>query len=279
MSTSAGRLALGDRLRQYRIAAGLSGQELARRLGWQNSKVSRIENAKQGVTDSDITAWCGECQITADEATALHDELRAIRLDEARLSGALRAGHAAVQREVEDREAGAHRIRVFDHAVVPGLVQTAEYARQLFVRLAELHETPRDTDAAVEVRMRRQQVLYDPTRQVEILMTEAALRYPLCTKEAMAGQLDRLISLSSLSGLWFGVIPLNTTLTVLPLHGFWIFDEQLTTVEILNTEMATREPEDIALYAKVFEELKAAAATGAEARGVLARIATELGTS
>jgi transcriptional regulator with XRE-family HTH domain len=255
----------------------LSGQELARRLGWQNSKVSRIENAKHGVTDSYITAWCDACKVTGDEAAALHDELRAIRLDEARLSGALRAGHAAVQREVEDREAGAHQIRVFDHAVVPGLVQTAEYARQLFVRLAQLHNTPRDTDAAVEVRMRRQQVLYDPTRHVEILMTEGALHYPICTRDAIAGQLDRLISLSSLASLWFGIVPLGTTLTVLPLHGFWIFDDQLATVEILNTEMATREPEDVALYAKVFDELKAAAVTGSDARGVLTRIATSLG--
>jgi transcriptional regulator with XRE-family HTH domain len=273
VSISAGRLALGDRLRQYRMTAGLSGSELARRLGWQNSKVSRIELARQGVTDADITAWCGPCQISDDEAAALHDELRAIRMEEARLSGALRAGHAAVQHEVEDREAHATRIRVFDHAVVPGLAQTPEYARQLFIRLAELRDTPRDADAAVAVRMRRQQVLYDPNRQVEMLVTEAALRYPPCTKEAMAGQIDRLLGLASLSTVWFGIIPLDTPLTVLPLHGFWIFDDSLATVEILNTEMATTDPEDVALYQKVFDELKAASVTQERARQVLLRLA------
>jgi transcriptional regulator with XRE-family HTH domain len=258
------------------MTAGLSGSELARRLGWQNSKVSRIELARQGVTDADIAAWCGPCQVSDDEESALHDELRAIRMEEARLSGALRAGHAAVQQEVEDREAQATHIRVFDHAVVPGLAQTPEYARQLFIRLAELHDTPRDADAAVAVRMRRQQVLYDPNRHVEMLITEAALRYPPCTKEAMTGQIDRLLGLASQSTVWFGIIPLDTPLVVLPLHGFWIFDDSLATVEILNTEMATTAPGDVALYQKAFDELRAAAVTQERARQILLRLAAQV---
>lgn len=52
-----GREALGARLRELRTEAGLQGRELADRLGWQRSKVSRLENGKQTATAADLQAW------------------------------------------------------------------------------------------------------------------------------------------------------------------------------------------------------------------------------
>ena len=51
------RIDLGRQLRQLREAAGLSGKELAQRLHWQPSKVSRLENARQTATEDDVVRW------------------------------------------------------------------------------------------------------------------------------------------------------------------------------------------------------------------------------
>ncbi|MFF5992564.1 Scr1 family TA system antitoxin-like transcriptional regulator, partial [Prauserella flavalba] len=164
------RLALGDQLRLLREAAGLSGKRLAERLGWQPSKVSRIENARQAVTDSDVVALAGALELSGGQAAELREELRSIRADEARWSQQLRAGHRVVQHNVAEAERAARHIRVFSLTLVPGLLQTAEYARYVFASLANLHESPRDTDDAVRARMDRQQVLYDESKQVDLLI-------------------------------------------------------------------------------------------------------------
>ena len=60
------RLAFGDALRQLREAAGMSGKELAHQAGWNPSKVSRIETAKQSVSDADVVTYCELTGASAD---------------------------------------------------------------------------------------------------------------------------------------------------------------------------------------------------------------------
>jgi transcriptional regulator with XRE-family HTH domain len=265
------RLAFGDALRQLREAAGLSGKRLAAQVGWPASKVSRIETAKQSVSDADVRAYCEAAGVSEDTEAELRQELREIRLEGASWKAQLRTGHRARQEYSDQLERDATHIRLFEHAVVPGLVQTAEYARHVFERHAELHQTPRDTDEAVRARMKRQEVLYDSTKTIEILCSEAALRHPIAPREVMATQLDRLLALSGMSTTRLALLPMDAQLPVVPLHGFVLVDD-LALIETINTEMSVTNPDELATLHRAFDSLWSISVAGYEARGLIQRL-------
>lgn len=248
------RLALGDRLRELREAAGLNGKELAERIGWQPSKVSRIERARQAVTDADLGAVCRALEVEAAVAEDVRNELRAIRVEEARWSRQLRVGHRALQEQVGQAEHDAHRISAFQLTMVPGLAQTAEYARHVFSFLAEFRDTPRDTEAAVGARLERQQVLYREDKRIELLFTAFAFTNPIAPKPAMRAQADRLIALQGLPSIRLGIIPPGKPLPPAVSHSFRVIDD-IVSIELINTEIATGEASDVALYHSYLEAL------------------------
>lgn len=73
------RESLGARLRELRVEAGMEGKDLAARLGWQSSKVSRLQNGRQTPTRDDLTAWAdgiGQPSVKAE----LHGLLAALHM-------------------------------------------------------------------------------------------------------------------------------------------------------------------------------------------------------
>jgi transcriptional regulator with XRE-family HTH domain len=265
------RLAFGDALRRLRLAAGLSGKQLAHQAGWTQSKVSRVETAKQSVSDADVVIYCRLTGAAGSVETELRQELREIRVEAASWKRQLRTGNRARQEYGRQIEHGAERIRLFEIALVPGLVQTAEYARHVFEAVADLHLSPRDVAESVELRMARQTVLFSPRTAVEILCSEAALRHPIAPPRVMAAQLDRLLALAGMPTLRLAILPLDAQLTAVPLHGFVVIDD-LVLVETVNTEMTVAEPDDLARFQRLFDALLVAALEGAPARALLQRL-------
>lgn len=248
----------------------MSGTRLAELAGWPQSKVSRIQNAQQTVTDDDVRAWCSVTD-SADELPALLAELRAIRLDQARWRSRLRRGHEPVQDSVRAAEESATQIRSFSPNLVPGLLQTPDYARAVFTTLAAAKGVPDDADAAVAARMKRQAILYDSGKSIEILTTEAALRSPIAPSDVMAAQYDRLLAAIGLTAVRFGIIPLDVQLPLPVVHGYVIRDDTLT-VETLSTEIVTRDPDDVRLHGDSLDALWKVAAELADARAILTRL-------
>ncbi|WP_338603171.1 DUF5753 domain-containing protein [Saccharopolyspora sp. SCSIO 74807] len=187
----------------------------------------------------------------------------------------LRTGHQQRQDQSREAEEQADAIRAFELVVVPGLVQTADYARRVFSTSAELQQVPQDTDAAVQVRLERQHALYDSAKHVELLIAESALRYFACPAQTMLAQLDRLLALCGLSTVRFGIIPLDTRLPYIPASGFWIVGDAVF-VETVNTEINTDDPDDLALYHRLIDNLWLAAVEGDEARRLLVGISADL---
>ncbi len=265
-------MALGDQLRELRQASGMSGRRLAERVGWPASKVSRIENAKQAVTDSDVRTWCEVTDAPEAVAVALRDQLRSVRLDEASRQRRVRGAQRSRLTDTGDIGQTATTIRIFEVTVVPALLQTAEYARHVLIAAAELGRTWVDTDLAVQARMELQRVLYTPGKQIEIMLTESALRLPVCPRDVLRAQIDRLLALQGLPGVRLGMIPLDTQLPVLPMHGFWIIDD-VVLIKMMTSEVALREARDLALYHRAADALASVALIGTEARALLSRIA------
>lgn len=266
------RTDLGVQLRQLREAARLSGKDLAARLGWQASKVSRIENARQSATEDDVVVWGQAVRAAPDVIDGLIVD--AVSLMERQDSWRQRhkSGLAALQEDVRDLESQTRLFRVFEPGVVIGLLQTAEYARNIFSKVTRLYDAAGDIDAAIRVRMRRQEILYDPARRFRFLLPEAALRYRLAPDDVMRGQLDRLLAVTTLPNVEFGVIPFSAQLPSALLNGFWIYNEAMVGVATRTKDLVLRDPEDIAFYAAAFEDLCEVALFNEEARGVIVRV-------
>lgn len=269
------REALGRQLRELRQRAGFTGTAFAELLGWPQSKVSKLENGRQTPTEADITAWA---RAAGNEATAqpLLARLEILETMYAEWRRRLGAGTSARQRASIALEADARHIRAFETTVIPGLLQTPDYARHRLAQSVARHGLPDDVDEGVRVRMQRQEVLYRPGKKLHFVMTEAALRYRLCPAEVMAGQLDRLVALCSMSTIHVGVIGFGADLTESPKHGFWIFDDQRVLVETIGAELTLTQPQEIALYGQVFDRLAASAVYGAAARRLITRIMDDL---
>ncbi|MFC0845373.1 DUF5753 domain-containing protein [Streptomyces noboritoensis] len=190
---------------------------------------------------------------------------------------------AAGQRPVQDRYVVEYQrtatMRGYEATVIPGLFQTADYARALMGHNAEVMQTPRDTDEAVRARMRRQEVLYQAGKLFRVTVWEGALHALICPREVMAGQLDRLVGLIGMSTVELGIVPFGARLKVIPKHGFWIFDEKRVIVETINTELQFDSPDDLALYGRAWDRLNEAAAYGPQARILIGRARSSLGLS
>lgn len=264
------REALGARLNELRAGVGLNGKDFAERLGWQPSKVSRLQNGRQTATPDDLEAWavaCGSPEVAAE----LHARLRGLESHQRHWRRQLAAGHAPVQDRYVVEYRRTATVRGYEASVIPGLFQTPDYARHLLAGNAALMRSPRDTDAAVAARMRRQEVLYEAGRLFRVLVWEGALHTLVCPREVMAGQLDRLVGLIGMSTMEFGIVPLGAPMSLTPKHGFWIFDEERVVVETINTELSFDSADDLALYGRAWDGLNEAAVYGAQAHRIIAR--------
>ena len=142
---------------------------------------------------------------------------------------------------------------------------------------ARLHGAPNDVDEAVAIRMRRQELLYRPGKSFHLVVTEAVLRSGAAApNEVMTAQLDRLVAATALGpNVKFGVVSFEAEWPVFLDHGFWIIDDDLVIVETLAAELRLTRPDEVQMYARVFNQLAAIASYGADARKVITNVLVE----
>jgi transcriptional regulator with XRE-family HTH domain len=268
------RLEFADKLRTLRERAGLTGKEFATSIGWGNSKVSKIETGKQTPSDAELSDWLDAVGIEGDLAQSLHVELRDVRIRQIAWRRELRTGHRARQEQDATSEREASIIRAVDIAAVPGLLQTPDYARAIFVSQSGLLEVPDDVEASVRARMERQRILYESGRTIEILIGAAALHHPIGSPEVMRVQRERIASAIGLPGVRLGLLPLGQRLPHVPWHGYWVVDDRVF-VELVTSEVQVDAPEDVAVYNRLTDRLWSVAVEHDEARALLTRIAAE----
>jgi transcriptional regulator with XRE-family HTH domain len=274
-SVDEARNALGKRLRELRTEASLSGKELAESLSWPPSKISKIENGKQTPTDDDIRAWARATNAEKQTASLLA-ALHTLELQHAEWSRLLKSGMTSHQGSLAQQAEKTKLYRGFENTVIPGLIQTPDYARARFAQAVMVHKIPNDINEAVRARMQRQEILYRPDKCFHFVLTEAALRYRLVSVEVMMAQLDRLMALSAMRNVRLGVIDFKTQYVVDPRHGFWLLDNDLVRVETYSAELNLRQPQEIELYTSIFERLAAVASYGGTARAIITRVMQDL---
>lgn len=266
---------LANRLRDLRVAAGLSGKELAEGLGWPPSKVSRLERGRQLPSVTDVEAWGRACRADDDATAPLLDQVGEARTIRMQFRRRMARGQARVQATYSDLVARSTVVRHFETVYVPGLLQIAEYARRVLGEMVDLHGLPiDDVDAAVAERMQRQHLLYDTSLRFEFLLAEPVLRWGLVPGDVMRNQLDRLLSVHAMPHVRLGVIPLGVELATAPQNSFQLYDDTAI-VETFVGETVHGAVESAA-YARAMDRLWAEAATGDAARRLVLAAAGEL---
>ena len=269
------RSALGKRLRELRRSAEITGRQLAESLSWPASKVSKLENGRQTPTNQDIRDWA---RITGRESETdpLLALLHTLEIQHAEWQRQLRGGLRPHQHQLAEIDARTRSFQVFEPATIPGLLQTAEYARARFAEGVTLFGTPNDIDYAVQARMQRQELLYRRDKRFHFVLTEAALHYRRSSLDVQLAQLDRLMSLSALPTVRLGIIGFETTFVVGPWHAFWLRDQKRVTIETFSAELNLAQPQEIELYANIFEQMAAVASYGRTARAIITRVIDDL---
>ncbi|GAA2643987.1 helix-turn-helix transcriptional regulator [Streptomyces vastus] len=267
------REALGARLRELRFSCPdgrLTGQQLAQRLGWPGSKVSKLENGRQTATPEDLRAWAeatGQPEAYPELASRLGGFESHIRSWRRALANGFKPVHENLSREIERTT----ELWMWEESVIPGMVQTPEYARHVITRYSELLAPASDIEDAVRARMKRQEWLYQPGRKLHVLMWEAALRSLVCPPAVLTAQLDRLIGLVGMDTVELGIVPFSSPVKIVPANGFWILDDRLVVAEDWHAELWLDDADNIALYTKVWKTLRESAAYGADAQRVISR--------
>jgi hypothetical protein len=124
--------------------------------------------------------------------------------------------------------------------------------------------------------MQRQEILYRLDKRFHFVITEVVLRYRLTSIDVMLGQLDRLMAVASMRNVKLGIIDFGARYVTDPRHGFWLLDDELVRVETYSAELNLRQPEEIELYTRIFEQHAAIASYGPATRAIIGRALEDL---
>lgn len=276
---------LAAELRRLRESGNLTGDDVAERLGWSASKISRLENARQAPRFADVRRLLDLYGVDG----TYREQLLQLARDAVRrgwweaFSDALPEQYASyIGLEIE-----AEAIWQWETQVVPGLLQTEAYAQAVEQRS---HSTevipPSRVDARVEARLARQDVLTrEMPLQLSVVLDEALLLRQYGDAAVMADQLRHLEELSELPNLNLQVLPLegphpiatgSFTLLQFPLVGGIKFHD-VVYIEHLNGCSYLEEETETYRHRLSFERLRAEALGPAESMERISRIARERG--
>jgi transcriptional regulator with XRE-family HTH domain len=269
-AAQAARQALADRLRELRVDAGLSAVQLAAAIGWHRTKVSRIEHAARPPSVADVRAWCAACNATeqTDDLLAALHAVEGTYIQWARLQRG--GGLRQLQESLVPLYERTRLMRVYCSQLIPGFLQTPDYATALFRAITEAEGTPDDVAEAVEVRMARARFLREGGHRFAFVIEEAVLRHGLGGTDVMAAQIGYLLEAMALPSVSLGIIPFAPSRPRWVLENFSIHDCFRVEVELLSALVTITVPSEITMYAKAFEELSSMAVHGGEARALLA---------
>ncbi|MFF3645149.1 helix-turn-helix domain-containing protein [Streptomyces sp. NPDC002564] len=259
------RRQLGAELRALRGRAGLTSSEAAAKVGWHQSKVSRIETGRSGVKAADVRLLLEAYDVKDPHRSELLFSL--VGADDPGTGRhhwwkAYRDLLPATYRDFISLESQASWVRTLETTVVPGLLQTPEYARA--VTRAALGELPEEqVDELVEVRRARQDVLRaDPPLRLSVVMDEAVLRRPVGGPRVFAGQLARLREVSQLPHVRLQVLPFAAGEHVGLIGSFVIFsfpdiaDLDVVVLDHLTSSLYLERKEDLQAYTEAFNSLQ-----------------------
>ena len=270
------RKAIADRLVEIRKDARLTGDELSSRCAWHPAKTSRIQSGKSAPSENDIRTWCRVCDADA-QVPDLIAALRAVESAYVEWRRLQRTGLRDLQESYVPQYEKTRAFRIYCSVVVPGLLQTPEYARALLESVVDFQGIPNDVPEAVTARMGRARILRQGHHRFAFLVEESVLRAGQGGSEVMAGQLGHLLTVMSLPSVSLGVIPFNPGRSLWVQETFVILDDTAVEVELLTARITVTQPRELADYASAFTKLAEMAVYGVKARSLITAAIDALG--
>ena len=274
MSPTIRRRRLAAELRRLRSEAGLSIEDVATSLGWQPSKLSRVENRQIGILAADVRKLL--------DLYKVEDRVyRAEMTDMARRAGERgwwqSFGSGVVPAALANLiglETEARTIRSYEPELVPGLLQTEDYARGV-MRAWQPAWTAADIDRRVEIRLGRQDVVRQPdspSSQVNCIINEAVLRRTVGGSEVMHEQVELLAKERDPGTVTVQVLPFNSgahpamtgPFQILTFHD--LSDLGVVHLESAMTAITLERPEEIRRYDEIWGSLQARALSPEDSR-------------
>jgi transcriptional regulator with XRE-family HTH domain len=250
-----------------REAAGISQDELAARINYSHSLIAMIESMKR-VPTLDVARRCDSAFSTPGTFVRLQQHARTTPLP-------------SWFRPWAEIEAVAQQIRMFEHALVPGLLQTEDYAR------AVLATRPNTTDAEVDelvtARMERQQVLDRPDPPLAwVVIDERVLHAQIGAMKVMHGQLLQLADMSARPNITVEVVPFSAGAHSGLLGACAIADmengDRVVYLETMTEGFISESPAVVARTMLTFDTLRSEALPRSASRDLITKTAEELWT-
>jgi transcriptional regulator with XRE-family HTH domain len=270
---------LGALLRRLRKQAGLSGQNLAGRLGVSQSHLSRIELGGAAATRELVSGWLDETGASAADRATATELAERVASEFGSWREALAGGLVKIQREAAAAEAASATRIAYVPMLVPGLLQTPEYAHHLVA--GDLPDRL-DIADAVAARMQRQAILHDRAGTLRWVIGEAGLRWRVGPAPVMVAQLDRVAVLATERHLDVRVLPFERTGPVWHDHGFTIYADRtdgepdLVALELLTGPVTIRDPDQVREYREAYDRLAELSLRGPDAVQFVLSIRDEL---
>jgi transcriptional regulator with XRE-family HTH domain len=259
------RRRLGGTLRKYRNDAGLSLERVAQAMGWDNSKLSRIETAKSRILPQDIEPLLKLYEVTDPEVIK---GLEGLAKDAGKQGWWQTYGDvvALAYKDHLTLESDAESIHIYTPGLIPGLLQTGAYAREIIAATA-LTRTPEEVIALAEVRKMRQAILTRPPRPLKYwaVIHEAVLHQRFAAQPSlMREQLRHLLDMADLPNITIQIMPLSATPHpgVLGLFEVVRFPQPWPTVvnlENIRGSYFVEGTEDVKIFETAFDRVVAAA--------------------
>lgn len=266
---------LGAELQACRTLADMNQRSMAEALGVSQSTVSRVERGDLLLTAAQVETWLRASKPSTDLRQSVRALVKAAHT-ETRTWRELRASQAHMQGVSRDRNAASRHVQIFDPTVLPGLLQTADYARRI-LQLADITETF-DHAAALAARIERQGVLREPGRRFEFIVAERLLRWEP-EPGVLEPQLAQLVTATRLDTVELAVLP-DSYVGGLPWHNFVIREPAdgapaYVSAELVHGAHDVTDGESVAIYQRMWERLWKASATGDDAVQLIRRARVE----
>jgi len=270
------RRQLGQELRKLREGSGATIDQVAERLACSSSKISRIETGQSGVSQREVRDILTAYGVDGDQAESLVEIAR-----EAKQRGWWQLFGQVLTSAYVGLEAAADEVWSYEVLVVPGLLQTEDYARAM-IQAARPDMNDEEVEQRVRVRINRQSLLTqeDPL-QLALVLDEAVLQRPVGGSRVMREQLERLSAAFELPNISLQVLPfaagahggMDGTFTMLrfgdPSNHDLVFSANAAGGLFLEKD------EELERYADIFGRLQANALPPRESQEMIAQLAKE----
>lgn len=268
---------LGEGLRVAMEKAGLTGAEIARLLDWSPSWVSRLLTGRRGCTEADVGSFLGICRVRGKERARLM-----ALVHEQNTPGWLQQHGSNLPKQLVtliDHENKATAIRVFESMIIPGLLQTGDYARAVIGRIANVPAN--EVEDRVAARLARQSLFSrEHPPRFEFYLHESMLHTPVGGAEVMSEQLHQLLRMSVRSYLTLRIVPsaigahagMAGTFRLMEFADF----KPVAYLESETSSLFLEKADETTAYRRVLAALADSALTEGQSRELIGNIATEL---